>query len=616
MNAYATDTGATEERVIDQTLAQWVLARTGSALLASAVRAASTAEGQGHSCAWLVDPVTDVWFDADALSALRDQPWVGDGQRFTPFVLDAQNRFYLWRNWQHESKLAAAIRQRCYGRTLPIPAETLATDVTTLFAGAASGTDDWQRAAVAAVVGTRFFVLTGGPGTGKTTTVMHMLLMLLRHANAAGLPAHPSIALAAPTGKAAQRLAQAVAKSKADLQTAWHPAEHHAFRELLQAIAQADARTLHRLLGYRPMDNSFSRDRQHPLAEDIVVVDEASMVDLAMMRQLLEALRPEAVLILLGDPNQLASVDAGSVLADIVASAPINRFPSAMHHLLGPLLTTAPETTGSDAALAGHVVTLTHTWRAGSGLQRGVESLRTAPDPAWLDNLLTQRSDGDLHLRRCDSIDTLRASVDAWIARHADMLQMLLGENATPETALQGLHQLQILCALRDGAFGAQGINALMTRRLGARFDLDVTHAWYHGRPVIITRNDYARGLFNGDVGIALAGADGLRVWFELSDRDGNSGLRSFSPRALPAHDSAWAITIHRSQGSEYRSVAVVLPPDDTNRILTRELVYTAISRARSHAEIWATDATLIASLARPVRRFGGLPEKLAQRLS
>jgi exodeoxyribonuclease V alpha subunit len=210
----------------------------------------------------------------------------------------------------------------------------------------------------------------------------------------------------------------------------------------------------------------------------------------------------------------------------------------------------------------------------------------------------------------------LRASVDAWIERHTDVFQTLLAENTAPATALQGLHELQILCALRDGIFGAHGINALVTRRLGARFDRDVSHAWYHGRPVIITRNDYARGLFNGDIGIALDGADGLRVWFELSDRDGNSGLRSFSPRALPAHESAWAITIHRSQGSEYRSVAVVLPPDETNRILTRELVYTAISRARSHAEIWATDATLIASIARPVRRFGGLPEKLAQRLS
>ena len=178
-------------------------------------------------------------------------------------------------------------------------------------------------------------------------------------------------------------------------------------------------------------------------------------------------------------------------------------------------------------------------------------------------------------------------------------------------TSLRNLRQLQILFALRDGPFGAQGVNALIARRLGARYGIDASRTWYHGRPVIVTRNDYARGLFNGDVGIALEGSQGLRVWFELSDRDGNAGLRSFSPRALPAHDSAWAITIHRSQGSEYRDVAVVLPPDADNRVLNRELVYTAISRAKSHAEIWCTDASLRSALSRPVQRQGGLRERL-----
>jgi exodeoxyribonuclease V alpha subunit len=601
-------TAPADERAIDQTLAQWVFQRTGSTLLATAVRAVSNAEGRGHSCASLTDPHTDAGFDTEALAALRQHAWVGDGAHFTPFVLDARNRFYLWRNWQHEAKLAAAILRRCQQRTLPIPADTLADDVDVLFAGMPPGTTDWQRTAVAAVPGARFFVLTGGPGTGKTTTVVRMLLMLLRHARACGLPAQPSIALAAPTGKAAQRLVQAIARGKAELQTAL-PSED--FRDLLPLIPHADARTLHRLLGYRPMDNTFSHGPRNPLAEDIVVVDEASMVDLAMMRQLLEALRPDAVLILLGDPGQLASVDAGSVLADIVASAPQNQLPWAMAGLLAPWLQNAPGTATDDAALAGQVLTLTHSWRAGSGLQRGIEALRDTPDPAWLDTLLRERADGDLHLRHCPSPQALRACVDGWIDRHAELLQTLLTLPIDAGTALQSLHQLQILCALRDGPFGAHGLNELIARRLAARFGIDSGHAWYHGRPLIITRNDYARGLFNGDVGIALQGADGLRVWFELSDRDGNTGLRSFSPRALPAHESAWAITIHRSQGSEYRDVAVVLPPDEDNRVLTRELVYTAISRARSHAEIWATDESLRAALARPILREGGLRERL-----
>jgi exodeoxyribonuclease V alpha subunit len=601
----------TDERAIDQTLAQWVLKRTGSNLLAAAVHAASAAEGLGHSCAWLVDPKTGAGFDEDALGALRQHEWVGDGSRFTPLVLDAQGRFYMWRNWQHESKLAAAILQRCSRRTLPVPIDRLAADIESLFANSPSDSSHWQRVAVAMAPGSRFFVLTGGPGTGKTTTVVRMLLLMLRHAEACGLPSQPSIALAAPTGKAAQRLVQAIARGKTELQQLLADGGDTTLGpELLSLIPHADARTLHRLLGYRPMDNTFGRGAGNPLAEDIVVVDEASMVDLAMMRQLLESLRPDATLILLGDPGQLASVDAGSVLSDIVASAPTNRFSSDTIRALSPQLV-APDSETSDAPLADHIVTLTHAWRADSGLQRGIQALRGSVDGAWLDALLTNRSDGELHVRRCVDGNDLRTQADAWIERHASSLQAVLTPGIDIAEALSTLRRMQVLCALRDGPFGAQGINALIARRLGARFGVDTTHAWYHGRPVIVTRNDYARGLFNGDVGIALEGSDGLRVWFEWSDRDGNPGLRSFSPRALPAHESAWAITIHRSQGSEYRDVAVVLPPDAGSRVLNRELVYTAISRARSHAELWTADASLVAALMRPVQRQSGLGARL-----
>ena len=608
MNHPVTELADSSARAIDQSLAQWVLKRTGSPLLSAAVKAASRAEGQGHACASLNDPDTDAGFDSEALLTLRQHDWVGDGSRFTPFVLDARGRFYLWRNWQHENKLATAILQRCAQRTLPVAADALAADLATLFAGMPAGPTDWQRAAVAAVPGTRLFVLTGGPGTGKTTTVVRMLLMLLRHAQACGLPAQPSIVLAAPTGKAAQRLVQAIAKGKSELQASLPTSDDS---DLLTQIPHADARTLHRLLGYMPRENTFSRDSQHPLAHDIVVVDEASMVDLAMMRHLLDALRPQSVLILLGDPGQLASVDAGSVLADIVAGTGQNTLPADLALLLDPLLQQTPPAASEPAPLAGQVITLTHTWRAGSGLQSGIEALRGTPAPAWLDALLNDRADGDLHVLRCADPSQLRLRVDGWLERHADLLQSLLSPSAEPATAMHRLRQMQILCALRDGPFGAQGMNALITRRLGARFDIDGSKAWYHGRPVIITRNDYARGLYNGDVGIALEGSEGLRVWFETSDRDGNAGLRSCSPRALPAHESAWAITIHRSQGSEYHDVAVVLPPDADNRILTRALVYTAISRARSHAEIWTTDDSLRAALARPILRQGGLRDHL-----
>jgi len=598
-----------DERAIDQRLAHWVHQRTGSALLAAAAGAASRAEGQGHACALLDESRDEQGQPTFDTAALRQHDWVGDGEHFTPFVLDTRNRFYLWRNWQHENRLADALLERCRQRSLPVDSDALAADLDQLFAGMPADLTNWQRAAVAAVPGSRFFVLTGGPGTGKTTTVVRMLLMLLRHARACGLPAHPSIALAAPTGKAAQRLAQAIAKGKGDLQAQGTGADLH---HLLPMIPHADARTLHRLLGYQPRDNSFARGQHNPLAEDIVVVDEASMVDLAMMRQLLEAMRPEAVLILLGDPGQLASVEAGSVLADIVATTAQNHLPPGLTALLTPLLQQAPAINTAPSPLSGHVLALTHSWRAGSGLQRGIAALRDTPDPDWLEALLKQRADGELQLHHCPNPHALRACVDRWIDRHAETLQAMLSSSMEPGTALQELRRMQLLCALREGPFGAQGLNELMLRRLTTRFGLDHTTSWYHGRPVIISRNDYARGLFNGDVGIALQDSEGLRVWFEVSDREGHASLRSFSPRALPAHQSAWAITIHRSQGSEYRDVAVILPPDPDNPILTRELVYTAISRAREHAEIWTTDDVLRAALARPVERHGGLRERLA----
>jgi exodeoxyribonuclease V alpha subunit len=260
--------------------------------------------------------------------------------------------------------------------------------------------------------------------------------------------------------------------------------------------------------------------------------------------------------------------------------------------------------------LAGQVITLTHVWRAGSGLQRGIAALRVGDEP-WLDAFVANGADGALHLRDCADAATLSAHVDAWIDKHADLLRQLFAPDITAPVALQLLRQAQILCALREGAFGVHGINALMARRLAERFGFNADELWYHGRPILVTRNDYARDLFNGDIGVVLRDATGPRVWFQVSARDGTPGLRSFSPRTLPAHDSAWAITIHRSQGSEYADVAVVLPPDPQHRVLSRELLYTAVSRATQSAQIWTSAAALRSAALRPVRRLGGLRERL-----
>ncbi|MEO5623919.1 MAG: exodeoxyribonuclease V subunit alpha [Dokdonella sp.] len=603
---------ATPQRAIDATLAAWVRQRSGSDLVARAAFAASVAEGQGHACARLlearIEASGDAAFDTSELERLREHSWVGDGVMFSPFVLDNDARFYTWRNWRHEERVAAGVSARCAARVLPVGTAELSAELDELFADADRAQTQWQRAAVAAVPGARLFVLTGGPGTGKTTTVLRMLLILLRHAAACGLPALPILALAAPTGKAAQRLAQAIAKGKDELRATL--AADSPFRDLLDRIAHGDARTLHRLLGFHPYENTFAHGASNHLPVDIVVVDEASMADLAMMRQLFDAMRPGAVLILLGDPDQLASVEAGSVLADMVAGAPRNAFPDSLCALLAPLMTSALQRTATDTVLAGHVVTLTHVWRSGHSLQHAIQALRDN-DTAWLDDAIRDGVGDGFRVDDCADGAALRARVEAWIDEREAAIARLMMRTIEPQVALDLLREAQVLCALREGPFGAQGVNALMTRVLAGRYDFDAAKTWYHGRPVIVARNDYARGLFNGDVGVALAGANGLRVWFEASDRDGVARLRSFSPRALPAHESAWAITIHRSQGSEYADVAVVLPPDADNPLLTRELIYTAVSRAKRHAAIWARGDVLCGALARTVQRNGGLRDRL-----
>jgi exodeoxyribonuclease V alpha subunit len=557
------------ERAIDRTLAAWVRRRTGSDILSRAAACVSRDEALGHSCAMLGD---DMDFSAADITELHRQPWVGDGTRFAPFVLAANGSCYSWRNWQHEARLSASLRARA-GRV------STRTDVDDLFTGTDPETTREQRAAVAAVEGSRLLVVTGGPGTGKTSTAMRMIAMAARCADRA-----PSVALAAPTGKAAQRLTEAVAASRARLLEEL-PADSP-FRTAIDTLPALCAQTLHRLLDYRPHENAFARNADSPIAADLIVVDETSMVDLAMMRQLFDAVRDDAQVILLGDPRQLYAVEAGSVLGDIVTSAE------------------------GGGALAENVVPLTRVWRAQSGLHAALDALRGG-DHDWADALLATQGDDAVGYSRCTDAASLKANVERWIGSHANVLQRLLIEKPEPAEALRLLRHLQILCALRETPFGSVGVNALVTRTLAQRFGVDATSPWYPGRPVIVTRNDYARGLFNGDVGVALRDEFGIRVWFETADRSGQPILRSFSARSLAEHETAWAITIHRSQGSEYGRVAVVLPPDAAHRILSRELLYTAVSRATHRVELWSAPDALRAAIGNPIRRHGGLRQRL-----
>jgi len=443
---------------------------------------------------------------------------------------------------------------------------------------------------VRAVGGRRLVVLTGGPGTGKTTTVLRMLLMLQRHA-----PAPLRVRAAAPTGKAAQRLLQALRTGREALLATPLP---QPWRTHADCIPQDDAVTLHRLLELHPRTGRFGRDAGRPLAADVVVVDEASMVDLAMMRALLDAVPPDATLVLVGDADQLHSVAAGSVLMDLV-------------HVL-------------EAEAAPELVRLCHSFRAEHALQ-AINQAVLAGDPGQLAGAV-EAAGASAACHPVIDAASLQARLQAWARRLAALpiRPELPSAGSTPDAgdrrrqlaaeALRALASSQLLCALREGPFGAEAINHVIERLLRQAWSEPVEREWYPGRTVLVTRNDYALRLFNGDLGLCLADADGqLRVWFETAGDNGQPTVRDFATGALPALEGGFAITIHKSQGSEYGHAAVLLPPDATSRAVSRQLLYTGVSRARHALELWATTDVLAAALANDCPRSGGLRDQLRQ---
>lgn len=555
-------------------LQAWTLRKLPAAPeLARALALAARAEADGHACVRLGAGDAPA-FDLDAL---RRQRWVGDGSTITPAVLTAGGDFFLWRNWRHEQRVGDALLLRVAAAEGIDPGLWQAAHAQ-LFAGVDADAGAGQRAAVAQALGKRLFVLSGGPGTGKTSTVLRLLLLQQHVAAARGQPA-PTMALAAPTGKAAQRLSQAVREGKAKLhaeiggQPGWAAA--------LAAIPEA-AQTLHRLLGAQPATDSFRHGPAQPLPHAIVVVDEASMVDLATMRALLDALAPTAILVLVGDPDQLVSVSAGSVLADIVAVAD-----------------------AGGNTFAAHAARLSHVWRTGSELA-GMYAAARRGDGAGLQDGLARIDACALHA--VGDPRALVAHTRRWLARPEwERLHAACRSDDDPAAAFAALRELQLLTALRSGPFGSEMLNLAIDahwRRGGAG-------QWYPGRAVLIRNNDYTRRLFNGDVGLAIGRGAALRVVFETVDADGRPGLRRLLPRELPDHDVAHALTVHKSQGSEYGHVAVLLPPAADSRILSRQVLYTGISRARRSVEVWATPESLAAALAQQSVRAGGLRQRL-----
>ncbi|MFC4160243.1 exodeoxyribonuclease V subunit alpha [Chitinimonas lacunae] len=500
-----------------------------------------------------------------------------DEDAYTPLVLDG-DRLYLTRLWWDETRLVRELRERAGPSN--IAPQKLKPVLDRLFPGRPD--HDGQRVAAATALLNRIAVISGGPGTGKTSTVARVLAALLE------LEPDSRIGLAAPTGKAAARMVEALRGARAGLAL-----------DLVTAAAMPDsATTLHRLLGFRPDSATPRHHREQPLALDALVVDEASMVDLAMFAHLLDALPSKSRLILLGDRDQLASVEPGAVFAELSELA--GHSPTGARRL--SRVCTIETGPAACSPLSDGVALLRDSYRfhADSGVGALARHANSGDAAAAL--ALLQGGHPDLALQAGDAASWWHAL----LARLRPAFETYRAAVATtdPASAFAAFQRLRVLCALRDGPTGVAAINRLFAARLMGH---DGRRPHYPGEALIIRRNDPTLGLWNGDIGLTLAdGEGGLRVWFE---RDG--GFRALSPYRLPQYEPAYAMTVHQSQGSEFDEVLLILPDEDSP-VLTRSLIYTAITRARRRAEIWGRPDVLARGIERGTRRVSGLGERLS----
>jgi exodeoxyribonuclease V alpha subunit len=565
---------------------------------------ASAASGQGNTCLTLAEyaenavlpfrqtaeplraPDLERW-----LAALSSCSTIGSPGSYTPLVLDASGRLYLHRSWEHERQVGDSILARV--APLPVDRERLAAGLARYFPPQ-SGTFDWQRAAGVAAVSRRLTVITGGPGTGKTSTVARILALLIDQCEGREL----RISLAAPTGKAAMRLRHSIlqAVGRLDLSAA------------VQAQFPDQVQTIHRLLGVIPDDGGFRHNRHNPLSCDLLVVDEVSMVDLPLMARLLEALPDQARLILLGDRDQLASVEAGAVLADICNHGRVPPFSREFRELVedtcGPL---PPDQTVERqlpaAPLADAVIHLRTSYRfsAESGIS-ALSSLITSGDAAAALELLTSGAHSDLTWRTLPDAGDFDAALSAAVRDGYGTY----ASTVTPGPALEELEHFRILSPHRGGICGVDNLNRLAENALELR--RPAGQPWCRLLAVMVSGNNYELGLFNGDTAVLMDDPHNGRLTAYFPDPEG--GLRRLSPLRLPPCNPAFALTVHKSQGSEFNRILLILPERDSE-MLTRELIFTAVSRARTHVEIWGTEEGFCRAVERRIRRSSGLKDLL-----
>lgn len=500
-------------------------------------------QSQGHSCVFL-EPEEQALVLSSGLALQLEISQGLEVAETLPLVL--QNYcLYTHRYWFYETRLAQQLKQ-LLKRDYQI--HNLEAALDNHFQPVENHETDWQREAAKLALTHAFAIVTGGPGTGKTTTVVKILALLQELAQQ---PLH--IALAAPTGKAAMRLQESIGASIQSLSCS---------AEIKRQIPD-EVKTLHRLLGARPPSPYFHHDANKPLPYDVVVIDEASMVDLALMSKLVDALKVGARLILLGDKDQLASVESGAVLADLTSSLKKNTVElQKSHRFQGEI---------KDLAVAVN---------------------QQAGKNAW-----------DLLATGSDKISLLQDDVISYIARKQQPYLALIKQGADFKQVFAAFNAFQVLCSNRLGVNGIADINHRVEKQL------HLSGHWYSGRPVMMTQNNAPMQLYNGDIGICMPDKDlnnRLMVFFLRPD----GSVKKVLPTRLPPHETVFAMTIHKSQGSEFNEVLIALP-DKMNPVLTKELIYTAITRAKQRVKIVAQQEIFSQAVKQKIQRYGGLAAKL-----
>lgn len=518
----------------------------------------------------LVCPPLEIW-----LEKLRDSPVVGKPGEFKPLILDAHSRLYLYRYWEYQEKLADLINNRIRSDEKKINFQSIRASLNQYFRETTDPETDWQKVAAFTSLTKNFCVISGGPGTGKTTTLAKIMAFLQEQNQSKPL----RIALAAPTGKAAARLQEAIQNMKSKLTCP----------ERIKKIIPEETSTIHRLVGAIPGSPYFRYHAQNPLPVDTTIIDEASMVDLALMSKLIQALPPQSKLILVGDKDQLASVEAGAVLGDICDTGNNHGYSKDFYDQIraaaGIDLSNPPDE-NSESGIQDCIIQLRKSYRFGD--QSGIGAVSRAVNQG--DGALAIEMLQSPHLQDADwgilpQPKALSRSLrEKILIGYCDYLKA-----EQPDQIFQLFERFRILCAFREGPYGVAAINALVEEILQSEKLIQSEKNWYHGRPIMITTNDYHLNLFNGDVGIALIDPETnheLRVFFIGPDR----AIRKFHPLRLPPHETVYAMTVHKSQGSEFDEVLLLLPDTDAP-VLTRELIYTGMTRAKKSVAVWGVES-------------------------